>query len=233
MRKLLLLATIAIIVIPTMASATISGVSRISDFTIFNDGSFTYNNSITVYNDQATAAGLASTWYFYTENLASVVSSNITWTGDYTAFAGDDPWQPGISRVGYTRTNEIWVDAFSTLTYSLSYSGTAGFWNFGGDEGVYYGDGSGGAEAPFDDFYFTLTLPGNATDFTILNQSSPYSLTGTSPFVLDWHETGVLGLTANVSFTGPQLDPAIPEPGTLALLGLGLMGIPMWRRFRK
>lgn len=233
MKKSLLLAAIVAVLIPAMANATILGIDRVSDFTIFNDGSFTYSNSITVYNDQAYTDYMAGTWYFYTEDLGSVASSGITWTSGYASFAGDDPWQPGISRVGYTRTDEVWVDAYSYLTYSLSYSGTAGFWNFGGDEGVYYGDGSGGAQTPFDNFYFTLTLPGNATDFSILGQSSPYSLTGTDPFILDWHETGVNGITANVSFAGPQLDPTIPEPGTLALLGIGLLGIPVWKRFRK
>jgi len=233
MKKTLLIAAIIAVMIPTMASATINGISRVSDFTIFNDGSFTYSNAITVYNDQSYADNFASTWYFYTENLASVVSSGINWTSSYAAFTGADPWQPGITRTGYTRSSEVWVDAYSTLTYSLSYSGSAGFWNFGGDEGVYYGDGSGGADTPFNDFYFTLTLPGNATDFTILDQSSPYTQTGINPYILDWHETGVLGLTANVSFSGPSLDPSIPEPGTLALLGLGLLGIPAWRRFKK
>jgi hypothetical protein len=233
MKKTLLLAAIIAIMVPAMASATLQGISRISDFTIYNDGSFTYNTSITLYNDQSYNDYLAASWYFFTDDLGSVASSEILWTGDYVPFAGDDPYQPGIPRLGYTRDSEVWVDAYSTLTYSLSYSGSAGYWNFGGDEGVYYGDGNGGAQTPFQDFYFTLTLPGNAADFTILEQSSPYFLTGIDPFVLNWHETGVSEIRANVSFSGPQLDPSIPEPGTLALLGIGLLGLPVWRRFRK
>jgi hypothetical protein len=233
MKRTLLFTAIFAIIVPAMASATLQGISRISDFTILNDGSFAYNNSITLYNDQDYADYLAGAFRFYTEDLSSIASSGITWTGAFTAFSSAYPWQPGTSGIAYARSYEIWVDAYSSMTYSFSYLGTAGFWDFGGDEGIYYGDGIGGAETPFDDFYFTLTLPGNATDFTILDQSSPYSHTGTNPFVLDWHENGVWGLTANISFSGPQLDPSIPEPGTLALLGLGLMGLPLWRRFRK
>jgi hypothetical protein len=73
----------------------------------------------------------------------------------------------------------------------------------------------------------TLTITGSGVT------AAAFAKAGTVPMIdlgnVGSPYTGLLGLNTSVHFIG-KLQPAIPEPGTYALMGLGLVGLVLARR---
>lgn len=190
--------------------ATIKGIYRVSTYHIFDDGHFTYEVTIRVYNDLSSTQIFRSKWIFYTDDVNKIQTEGIQWEGSFIPFSGDDPWQPGLLRNGYSREFSVTVPGLSYITYKAFYTGPAVYWGFNNNQGTFYGDGSGGADTPFDDFYVNLTLPNNATSYTIINESSPHIELSTNPIQLRWIEHNVVGVTDNLSFQGNRLTTSKP-----------------------
>ncbi|MBN2089780.1 T9SS type A sorting domain-containing protein [candidate division KSB1 bacterium] len=190
--------------------ATIIGVYRESTYHIFDDGHFTYEATIKIYNDQSTARKYEGTWHFYTDDFNKIKVENIQWEGPFEAYSGDDPFQPDIKRNGYKRKHSITVKGFSYYTYKIFYEGPTVYWGFNNNQGTFYGDGFGGAETPFKDFFVNVILPDNATSFNIIKESSPYILISSKPIHLRWIEHNVEGVIDNLIFSGDELTTSKP-----------------------
>ncbi|MBN2091191.1 hypothetical protein JW964_16385, partial [candidate division KSB1 bacterium] len=190
--------------------ATINGVYRESTYHIFDDGHFTYDVTIKVYNDRSTAQKNEGNWTFYTDDFNKIKAENIQWEGQFERYSGEDPYQPGLQRNGYQRKYSITVPAYSNYTYKISYEGPAVYWGFNNNEGTFYGDGHGGAETPFKDFYVNVTLPNTATSYKIIYESSPHILVSTNPIHLRWIEHNVEGVIDNLVFSGEELTTSKP-----------------------
>ena len=191
--------------------ATLNGKYRVSEYKIFDDGSFSYDVTIRVKNDLDITTEFNGNWKFYVQDVSTIHTENIEWTGEWMYFEEAAPFDPGIIRTGYTRTYKVTYNPFEEKVYRLGYSGPSGFWNFGDFDGAFYGDGTGGAETAFEFFYVDLQLPTTAQNYSILQESSAHYLLSENPFKLRWIENNVNTITCWVSFSGEDLTTDEPE----------------------
>ncbi|MHB1685953.1 MAG: T9SS type A sorting domain-containing protein [Ignavibacteriaceae bacterium] len=209
-KKIFIITYFFILLITYNSFGEIRGIYRISNYQIFDDGSFTYSVTIKVYNNSSFPSSFNNSWVFYTNDTTSILASGLDWTNEFSSYSGYDSWQPGIYRTGYQRKFSVPINAYDSTIYTLSYRGPSEYWSFGGGEGTFYGDGFGGAETPFGTFYVTLTLPNTANSYSIIQESSPHILISNTPIVLRWIEYNVNGVTDNISFSGSSLTTSKP-----------------------
>jgi hypothetical protein len=99
----------------------------------------------------------------------------------------------------------------------------------------YYFSGDAGLHADYDDYFFGnnqwYTVSGTAFNKTVSVGFSP-AVNNTGAF-LPFLGNGADGLELDASVSGvvAEFDPlAVPEPGSVALLGLGFAGLGAFRR---
>jgi len=192
--------------------ATINGKYRVSDYKINTEGGFTYDVTIKVLNDLTTNDTLTLNWQMYTDDTTSLYSTNIEWIGGFEYFEIEDTYDPEIIRKGYQRQGIVICPPNIEYTYRLNYTGSSEYWSYGGGEGTFYGDGAGGADTNFEDFYVNITFPETATNFEVIEESSPHIiLSETPPIKLRWIEHDVYTIRDNVKFWGEELTTENPN----------------------
>lgn len=152
---------------------------------------------------------------YYTPNTSSPYASAIFTPSSFTVGAG----QETVGNVeGVTN---LFID-FTDNTLSVTFGTILGSptWNTNDFNGIIFT-----AMSPFD-FESLLVIPSTTMSGF---DNSRVSFTD-NQILLNWQGLSYIdGTTVNISFTSPLSPSAIPEPGTLALIGLGIVGLA-WRR---
>jgi len=196
--------------------AALEGNSAIVDNLEFSN--FTYSVNPTA---PPTAANVAVNPF-----TAVVGEPGINFTGAFTAAAG--------STVDYAITYTVTTTDGSKI--NDAYLSLGGFANSGGTGSVSIGEtifnssGTVISKVPFE--VFTSPLPGQLSDTSLLTLPET-TITVEKDITVVGGSNGAVFSFTNQGFSTTDVVAAVPEPASMALLGIGLSGLFTLRRFLK